>query len=91
MSETAAEDSTGGTGSVEGGRVHLDLPGRLGRSRNEDVLPGSEGVHIRGDGARASVKHFLEREGLGRDGGGVEEARDQRVARGFLGDRHGRS
>ena len=38
MSETTVENTVGGTGGVEGRRVHLDLAG-LARRRNDEV-PG---------------------------------------------------
>lgn len=94
MSETAAEDTSGGTGGVEGGRVHLDLPEGLGGRGDEDVLPGrGDRLDIRrgsgGGGGRAGVEDLVQSEGPG-GGGGVEVVGDQGVTRGFLGERHGR-
>jgi hypothetical protein len=37
VSETTAENTSGSTGGVEGRRIHLDLPARLVRCRNDDV------------------------------------------------------
>lgn len=93
MSETAAEDTSGGTGGVESRRVHLDLQGGLGRRRHEDIFPGSgDRLDIgrgNGGGGRAGVEDPVESEGPG-GGGGVEEVGDQRVTRGLIGERHGR-
>lgn len=91
VSETTAEDSTGSTSSVEGRRVHLDLLGGLGRSRDDETLGLRDGVDIgveAGGGGRGGVKHLLEAKGFG-GGRGVEEARDQRVTGGFLREIHG--
>lgn len=59
MSETAAEDSTGGAGGVEGGRVHLDLALLAGRGNHEAARSGIEvGRRRRGS---IGVEHVVER------------------------------
>ena len=87
MSETTAENTAGGTGGVEGRRVHLDLAG-LARRRNDEV-PGRRRDAAVGACWCSSTKHGLVKsEGFvrGGDGGGrgVEEARDQRLTRRFI-------
>jgi hypothetical protein len=78
VGEPAAGDPSGGAGGVERRRVHLDLLlGRLDRDRRA----GGRGRGGDGEARGAS--------GEGARGGGVEEAREERLA-GAVGERHRR-
>lgn len=85
MGEPAAEDPSGGAGSVERRRVHLDL--RLLARRLDHH---GSAVDKSGSGARVrvSAQDPLQAEvPRGGEGGGVEEAREEGLTRAF-GDRH---
>lgn len=65
VSESTAEYTAGGAGSIESRRVHLDLPKRLLRSRNHHppaaVGGGGRGSGGRGGGGGAGVEDLVER------------------------------
>lgn len=80
VSETAAEDASEGTGSVEGRRVHVDLLGGLAGRGNHDALLGLPGGGCEVVCGGHGVEHPLQGQSLGGGGGGVEVARDQGLA-----------
>lgn len=83
MREAAAHDPSGRARGVESRRIHLDLPGLAGRGNDErlgsSVGGDRGGRRWRFRQARASVQNLLQIKGFG--GGGVEEGRDERLAR----------
>ena len=77
VSEATAEDPSGGTRGVESRRVHFDLSG-LARSRNHEVLRRRRRTQDRVPIRREMIQID---ELLRRRRDGVEEARDERLAR----------
>lgn len=60
MSESTAEDSTGGTCGVEGGRVELDLARLAGRGNHEAARSGGR-CRGGGGGGGGGVEDAVER------------------------------
>jgi hypothetical protein len=86
VGEPAAGDPSGGAGGVERRRVHLDLLlGRLDRDRHAG-RPSGRG---RGQGGDGEARGASAGDGEGARGGGVEEAREERLA-GAVRERHRR-
>ena len=80
MSEATAEDPSGGTRGVESRRVHFDLAG-LARSRNHEAVLRRRRRRRTQDPVPIRREMIQIDELLRRRCGGVEEARDERLAR----------